>query len=381
VTEVSIGRQKKAYGWAFQSGTKRRKETAMDNTKDILLVVDYHARNCQVRWFNCFSGEERQRGIPTTREGIGALVDESAGEARANGAGARVRWIMESTTGWARVKDLLQSRAQFVLANVLQMPLPPKARRRKSDKIDTARMLREELNGTLPRSYPPGAWWRRVRRVVDCRLGLVRRTTAVKNWISSYLHHETWQERTGLWSGVGMRRLRRLRLPGSDRLVMDLKLDELEHLQGQLRQVEGQIRAIYDAWPAAQRLDEVRGVGMVTAVSVLAHVGPIQRFGTAEDLISYAGLAPGLRQSDGVRHNGRIGGGGTDSQLRYLLIESSTWLCQIPRYRPTYERVLRKRGKNIARIVVARMFLRSVHKMLKDNLRFNPAPRRPKLGA
>ena len=90
-------------------------------------------------------------------------------------------------------------------------------------------------------------------------------------------------------------------------------------------------------------------------------------------MISYAGLAPGLRQSDGVRHSGRIGGGGPDSQLRYLLIESSTWLCQIPRYRPTYERVLAKRGKNIARIVVARMFLRSVHKMLQDDLRFNPA--------
>jgi adenosylmethionine-8-amino-7-oxononanoate aminotransferase len=35
---------------------------------------------------------------------------------------------MESTTGWARVKDLLGERARFVLANVLQMPLPPKAR-------------------------------------------------------------------------------------------------------------------------------------------------------------------------------------------------------------------------------------------------------------
>ena len=35
---------------------------------------------------------------------------------------------MESTTGWARVKDLLGDRVQIILANVLQMPLPPKAR-------------------------------------------------------------------------------------------------------------------------------------------------------------------------------------------------------------------------------------------------------------
>ena len=112
---------------------------------------------------------------------------------------------------------------------------------------------------------------------------------------------------------------------------------------------------------------------MVTAVSVLAHVGPIERFATAEDLISYAGLAPGVRQSDGTRRDGRIGGGGTDSHLRYMVIEASVWLRDIPRYRPTYERVMKKRGKKIARIVVGRLFLRSLYKMLKDHVRFNPA--------
>jgi transposase len=345
----------------------------MDNTKDILLVVDYHAEKCQVRRFSCFSGEQRRQRIATSAAAILALVQEAAVEANADGVGGEVRWIMESTTGWARVKELIGPAAGFVLANVLQMPLPPKAHRRKSDKIDTGRMLREELNGTLPRSYQPSRSWRRLRRVVDSRLSLVRRQTAVKNWISSYLHQETWEHRGGLWSQRGMQRLRELALPASDRGVMDLKLEDLEHLQSQLERVEARMQAIYDHWPQAQRLDEVRGIGMVTAVTLLAHIGPVRRFPTAEHLISYAGLAPALRQSGGRRRNGRIGGGGTDSQLRYLLIESTRWLRQIPRYRPAYERTLRKRGKNVAKIVVARMFLRSVHKMLTDQLRFNPA--------
>jgi hypothetical protein len=112
----------------------------------------------------------------------------------------------------------------------------------------------------------------------------------------------------------------------------------------------------------------------VTAVSLLAHIGPIERFATAEDLISYAGLAPGMWRSDGTCHHGRIGGGGTDPLLRYLLIEASMWLRQIPRYRPTYERVLKKRGKKIARIVLARLLLRSIHKILRDRVIFNPMP-------
>ena len=69
------------------------------------------------------------------------------------------------------------------MANVLQMPLPPKARRRKTDKVDTARMQREYLAGTLPLAYQPPAAWRQLRRLVAYREGLVSRRTAVRNWI------------------------------------------------------------------------------------------------------------------------------------------------------------------------------------------------------
>ena len=346
-----------------------RKETAVYDHKDIILAVDYHAENTEVRRLNCCTGEERRLNIPTTRIGILRLVEKAVGEAAQ--VGGKVIWIMESTTGWARVKELIGSRVQFIMANVLQMPLPPKAYRRKSDKIDTGRLLREFLNGLLPMSYQPVAWWREVRRLVDSRQDLVERQTAVKNWITHFLHHETWGDRDGLWTLKGLKRLGGLNLSASDRMVLNLKLQELEQLADRRKQMEAAMQAAYDQWPEAQHVDEVRGIGMVTAVSILAHIGSIRRFGSAEDLISYAGLAPGHRQSDGTRHNSRIGGGGTDSHLRYLLIESMQWVCQIPRYRDAFDRAVTKHGKNIARIIVARMLLRSIFKMLRDGVRFN----------
>jgi transposase len=342
----------------------------MHEGKNIIVVTDYHAENIEYRWFNEATGEERTGKFPTSRAGILRLAEEAARELS---PGGKVVWIMESTTGWARVKDLLGSRVRFILANVLQMPLPPKGRRNKSDKIDTRRILREYLNGSLPTSFQPSLRWREVRRVVDCRQDLVQRQTALKNWITSLLHHETWHLAKNLWSDKGRVRLRAMKLPSSDAHLVAMKLDELDHLAKAQRDIEGRMKELYDGWPEAQWVDQVRGIGMVTAVSMLAHIGPIQRFGTAEDLISYAGLAPGVWQSDGTCHHGRIGGGGTDAHLRYLLIEATTWLCQIPRYRPAYERVEKKRGKKIARIVVARMLLRSVHKMLTDRVGFNPA--------
>lgn len=341
----------------------------MYDQKDIILAVDYHAENTEVRWLNCHTGEERRRKIATTRSGILRLVEKAVAEAAS--VGGKVVWIMESTTGWARVKELIGSRVQFIMANVLQMPLPPKAYRRKSDKIDTGRILREFLNGSLPRSYQPAAWWREVRRLVDSRQDLVERQTAVKNWIVHFLHHETWYDRSRLWTQKGMKRLRVLRLPASDRMLLDLKLQELDQLADRRGQMETAMQVVYDRWPQAQWVDEVRGIGMVTAVSILAHIGPIERFPTAGDLISYAGLAPGHRQSDDTRHHGKIGGGGTDSHLRYLLIESMQWVCQIPRYHEAFERAVARHGKNIARIIVARMLLRSIFKMLHDRVRFN----------
>ena len=355
--------------WGLSRVARSARETAMQG-KDIILVVDYHAENIEFRWFNEATGEERTGRYATTRDGILRQVDQARREVA---PGGQVVWIMESTTGWARVKDLIGARARFVLANVLQMPLPPKARRRKTDTIDTGRLLREYRHGDLPQSFQPAAWWRQVRRVVDCRQDLMERQTALKNWTDSLLQHETWEDRENLWSGKGRARLQRLELSASDRALVELKLEQLDQLEAQQIEIEKRMQAIYDGWPEAQWVDEVRGIGMVTAVSVLAHVGPIERFPTGEDLISYVGLAPGVHNSDGTRHHGGIGGGGTDSHLRYLVIEASVWLRDIPRYRPTYERVLAKRGKKIARIVVARLFLRSLHKMLKDRVRFHPA--------
>jgi len=342
--------------------------------KDIILAVDYHDENLEIRRFNCATGEERRENRPTTRAGILEVVDRAVGEAVA--AGGQVVWIMESTSGWARVKDLIGSRAHLVLSNVLQMPLPPKAHRKKTDKIDTGRMLREYLNGSLPQSFQPSAWLRRVRRLADTRESLVRRQTALRNWLTRYLAHETWEDRSGLWSQRGARRLARLakQLTGSDRVVLTVKQAELEYLEPLLKTVEQEMIAVYQQWPEAQAVDAIRGIGVIAAVSILAHIGPVGRFRSPEALIAFAGLAPGVRQSDRTIRSGRIGGGGTDTFLRHYLIEASVWARQIPRYRKTYARVEAKRGKKIARLVVARLILRSIYKMLRDGVAFNQAP-------
>jgi transposase len=346
-------------------------ETAMNH--DILLTVDYHDQNSVIRRFDQRSLAEDVFTIPTDPRRLANVVADA--QAKLRRRKGQVVWIQESTTGWARVQALLAGRVRFVLANVVQMPLPPKARRRKTDKIDTARIQREYLNGKLPQAHQPSPWLRQVRRQVAMRENLVRRQTALRNWINRYLAHETWASRGNLWSDKGQQRLRGLltTLPPSDRQIIDWKLDELALLRQQRVAVEAELYRLHQAWPEAQRIDAIKGISVASAVSIAARIGPVERFADAEQLIAYAGLAPGVQQSDQTRHNGRIGGGGTDKQLRHYLIEASIWARQLPRYQATYERTAARRGKKIGRLVVARMMLRSIYKMLRDGVAFEAA--------
>ena len=110
----------------------------MYERNDIILAVDYHDNNIVVRWLNCYTGEERVLTRSTAVRPICQLIDNAVSQAAK--VGGRVIWVMESTTGWARIKKLIGSKAHFIVANVLQIPLPPKAYRRKTDKIDTKRL-------------------------------------------------------------------------------------------------------------------------------------------------------------------------------------------------------------------------------------------------
>jgi transposase len=342
-------------------------------SQHIILTVDYHDRACVVRQLDHGTGRAQVfTEVLTTPESLNQIVNQAR---RTAGRTGRTTWIQESTTGWARVQELLGDRVQFRLANVLQMPLPPKGRRRKTDKVDTARIQREYLAGTLPLAHQPPAAWRQLRRLVAYREGLVSRRTAVRNWIDRYLAHETWTDRTGLWSPKGQARLRALlgQLPRTDALIIGQRLDELTRLDEQMGVALTELASAYHDSPDAQRLDAIAGIDVVSAVSIVARIGPVERFDNAEALIAYAGLAPGVQASDRTRRDGHLGGGGTDRHLRHYVIEATVWARKLPRYQRTYERVKDRRGSKVGRLVVARMMLRSIYKILRAGVTFDPA--------
>ena len=93
--------------------------------QDIFLVVDYHDTHSMIRIVDRAPESQTVRKATTAEHTLNGVVEEAAKTTRDRGG--RLVWLQESTTGWARVKGFLKGRAEFLLANVLQMPLPPKA--------------------------------------------------------------------------------------------------------------------------------------------------------------------------------------------------------------------------------------------------------------
>ena len=81
----------------------------MYDKEDIILAVDYHDENLVIRHFNCQTGRERLIKCRTTASNIRRIVCNASSKAAQ--VGGQVFWIMESTTGWPRVKKAIGSMA------------------------------------------------------------------------------------------------------------------------------------------------------------------------------------------------------------------------------------------------------------------------------
>ena len=113
-------------------------------------------------------------------------------------------------------------------------------------------------------------------------------------------------------------------------------------------------------------LCQIRGVGRYIAMLIIAEVGDISRFATARRLCSWAGLTPTVRSSDGKARLGHISSQGSRA-LRWALVEAAQHAgTGGGPLRERYERIAKRRGKQIAKVAVARQILTLCYYGLRD---------------
>jgi hypothetical protein len=151
-----------------------------------------------------------------------------------------------------------------------------------------------------------------------------------------------------------------LSLPPAEQLRSRHDLGLLEYLEPLIAEVEAELArlSISEPWHSACAfLIQLPGVGLVTAMTILAAVGQIERFPTAKKLVGYSGLGSRIYATGQTHRTGGITKQGR-RELRLVLVEAA-WVAvqHYPYWRQQFEQLSARRDKPKAIVAIARKLL------------------------
>lgn len=241
---------------------------------------------------------------------------------------------------------------------------------RKTDKID-ARILADFLAyDMIPAAWRATPRVRQHRSLVRRRNKLQRRVTSIKNTMRGILTRYN-ADRRDLFSQVGWQATKKLALLEEERWILEELREDLDQAIARRERVEDRLlrfagKATIKEREARAVLATMPGVGFVTIETILAELGDWERFRCADAVVAFAGLDPGVRESDGRRKELRLSKAGSPL-LRHVLIELAHRVKRTsPRWKSSFERLSKRIGNKKATCAIARRLLLVIYAMLRD---------------
>lgn len=280
------------------------------------------------------------------------------------------RVAVEATAAYEWFLKLIERQAErIVLVHPGKMRIIAESRR-KTDRLD-AQILAEFLStDELPEAWRPTPRVGEHRALVRHRDSHRRRISGLKCRLRNLLAHYN-ADVAKLFTTAGRQHLEAAPLNAADRFIADGLLAELDFQLAQREAVDRRLAKFAESATVAERearavLATVPGIGPVTTEILLSELGDIRRFGSQADVVQYAGLAPGVRESAGVRHHLAITKEGS-RLLRWTMIELA-WrmVARTRRWSFVYEKLKLRCGAKKAIVAVARRVLCVLVAMLKS---------------
>ena len=316
---------------------------------------------------------------------------------------SQITHIAMEATGvlWKPVWHILEPEWQLLLVNPQHLKRVPG---RKTDVLDAAWIAQLLQCGLLRGSYVPPAVIRELRDLTRTRTTLEDETTRVVNRIHKVLEDANIKLATVATdimgaSGRAMLRAiiagetdplrladlarRRLRLKHGalaealygrvtphHRILLERLLAQVEFLETEIHRFDQRVTEMSAPFAAAlQRLDAIPGINRRLAENVLAEVGDdMAPFPSVPEMVSWAGICPGKRESAGVSHSARIRKG--NRWLSRALVQAA-WAARRKKncYLATqFQRIARRRGAQRAVVAVAHSILTATFFILRDGV-------------
>jgi transposase len=133
-------------------------------------------------------------------------------------------------------------------------------------------------------------------------------------------------------------------------MLMESFLTLIDDLTAQIEKIETLIEEIAASLPETQLLMTIPGVSFYSSLLITAEIDEIARFASANQVVSYAGLDPVVRESGDSRTEGGISKRGS-RELRWILVQCANVAvnrCHDPYLGRFYARLKRRKNHQIA---------------------------------
>jgi transposase len=269
--------------------------------------------------------------------------------------------VLESTTNaWHIYDRLVPLVASVSVANPLLIQWISSTNV-KTDGHDTLKLARLLAAGLIPIVWVPPEPIRQLRGLLSHRQRLIRQRTQARNRLHSLLHRHNLTPPEGeLFASLLRPWWHALPLDPMEHLLVAQDLQLLDMLTPLIHQVEEQLcdQSMCEPWfSQVPFLIQQAGVGLLTAMILIAAIGDIQRFPHAAKLVGYAGLGARVHDSAESHRSGGITKQGR-RDLRAAMVEAA-WIAVIhnPYWKARFELLTLRMGKQKAIVAIARQML------------------------
>ena len=161
-------------------------------------------------------------------------------------------------------------------------------------------MLRANL---VAESYIPPKHIRQLRELTRERKTFVKQSTQLKNKIHAMLIRRGIKLPTAI---LGKKALKLISGMVDENDIIEHYTNLLWYNKQELNFIEDKIRKIANENEEAKLLMTIPGIAEIRAMEIIAEIGEINRFPTADKLCSYAGLVPSIKQSGNTLRFGKL---------------------------------------------------------------------------
>jgi transposase len=211
--------------------------------------------------------------------------------------------------------------------------IPRKAGDRvKTDRRDSLMLARLHRAGELTAVWVPDDAQERLRDLTRAREDMKSLQLKAKQRLSAFLlrYGKSYAGKTN-WTQAHFRWLEQIKFQPVQQIVFQEYVDTVKMLSKRVdaldQQLEGAARASV-FWSVIEGLMALRGVNLLTAVTIVAEIGDLQRFGSAPQLMAYLGVVPSEHSSGATKSRGGITKTG-NGHVRRVLVEAA-WTYRHP---------------------------------------------------